>query len=288
MALEYLHTLAIIHRDIKPENILFCSNGYIKLTDFGIARTWSPNNSNDTSGTPGYMAPEVINAKPHGLVVDFWALGVIIYELMNGKRPYNGIHRKEYKENLASNEVQIKKDEKPNDWSNDSVDFVNKLLKRKEDKRLGSKGIEEIKQHSWFKNFDWIGVKNIKVNAPFIPIKTEDFFDESYLESFSISTKLKEDIAFQAQNLKNPNIQKLFRNFYFDKDREEINNMDFDESNNNIINTSKKNLKRMLVNEKFTCLIKSSEQSNEGIDKANELQKEKKGFIEMILKIHLC
>ena len=221
MALEYLHTLAIIHRDIKPENILFCSNGYIKLTDFGIARTWSPNNSNDTSGTPGYMAPEVTNAKPHGLVVDFWALGVIIYELMNGKRPYNGIHRKEYKENLASNEVQIKKDEKPNDWSNDSVDFVNKLLKRKEDKRLGSKGIEEIKQHSWFKNFDWIGVKNIKVNAPFIPIKTEDFFDESYLESFSISTKLKEDIAFQAQNLKNPNIQKLFRNFYFDKDREE-------------------------------------------------------------------
>ena len=167
------------------------------------------------------MAPEVINAKLHGLVVDFWALGVIIYELMNGKRPYNGIHRKEYKENLASNEVQIKKDEKPNDWSNDSVDFVNKLLKRKEDKRLGAKGIEEIKQHSWFKNFDWIGVKNIKVNAPFIPIKTEDFFDESYLESFSISTKLKEDIAFQAQNLKNPNIQKLFRNFYFDKDKEE-------------------------------------------------------------------
>ena len=108
LVLEYLHTLAIIHRDIKPENILFCSNGYIKLTDFGIARTWSPNNSNDTSGTPGYMAPEVVNGRPHGLVVDFWALGIIIYELMNGRRPYNGVHRKEYKENLATNEVQIK------------------------------------------------------------------------------------------------------------------------------------------------------------------------------------
>ena len=213
--------MAIIHRDIKPENILFCSNGYIKLTDFGIARTWSPNNSTDTSGTPGYMAPEVINAKPHGLVVDFWALGVIIYELMNGKRPYNGIHRKEYEENLASYEVQLDFDEKPNGWSNDSVDFVNKLLKRKEDKRLGSNGIEEIKQHNWFKNFDWIGLKNIKINAPFIPIKTEDFFDESYLESFSLSTKLREEIAIQSQNLKNPNVQKLFRNFYFDKDKEE-------------------------------------------------------------------
>jgi serine/threonine protein kinase len=55
LALDYVHSLAIIHRDIKPENILFDRNGYVKLTDFGIARTWSPNNSNDTSGTPGYM-----------------------------------------------------------------------------------------------------------------------------------------------------------------------------------------------------------------------------------------
>jgi len=55
LALEYLHSLAIIHRDIKPENILFDTNGFLKLTDFGIARTWLPNNSNETSGTPGYM-----------------------------------------------------------------------------------------------------------------------------------------------------------------------------------------------------------------------------------------
>ena len=222
LALEYLHTLAIIHRDIKPENILFCNNGYIKLTDFGIARTWSPNNSNDTSGTPGYMAPEVINAKHHGLVVDFWDLGIIIYELMNGKRPYSGIHRKEYKDNLSNKEIQIKKGEQPIGWSNDSVDIINKILKRKEGQRLGAKGIEEIKKHNWFQNFDWEGVSNLKINAPFIPIKTEDCFDESYLESFSISTKLKEDIYIQEQNLKNPNIQKLFRSFYFDKDKEEV------------------------------------------------------------------
>lgn len=55
IALEYIHSLAIIHRDIKPENILFDSRGYVKLTDFGISKTWSPNNSQDTSGTPGYM-----------------------------------------------------------------------------------------------------------------------------------------------------------------------------------------------------------------------------------------
>lgn len=55
VGLEYIHSLAILHRDIKPENLLFDSTGYVKITDFGIARTFSPNNSNDTSGTPGYM-----------------------------------------------------------------------------------------------------------------------------------------------------------------------------------------------------------------------------------------
>ena len=140
---------------------------------------------------------------------------------MNGKRPYSGIHRKEYKDNLSNKEIQIKKGEQPIGWSNDSVDIINKILKRKEGQRLGAKGIEEIKKHNWFQNFDWEGVSNLKINAPFIPIKTEDCFDESYLESFSISTKLKEDIYIQEQNLKNPNIQKLFRSFYFDKDKEE-------------------------------------------------------------------
>jgi protein kinase A len=59
LGLEYIHSLAIIHRDLKPENILFDKNGYLKITDFGIARTWSPNNSSDTSGTPGYMGKSI-------------------------------------------------------------------------------------------------------------------------------------------------------------------------------------------------------------------------------------
>lgn len=69
---------------MKPENILFDTNGYIKITDFGIARTFSPNNQNDTSGTPGYMAPEVVRGLQHGFAVDYFALGVILHELMLG------------------------------------------------------------------------------------------------------------------------------------------------------------------------------------------------------------
>lgn len=85
-----MHRSNIIHRDIKPENLVLDSRGYIRITDLGIARTYRPNNSSDTSGTPGYMSPEVICRQNHSFVSDFFALGVIAYELMTGKRPYNG------------------------------------------------------------------------------------------------------------------------------------------------------------------------------------------------------
>lgn len=84
-----------MHRDIKPENLVFNSRGYLHLTDFGIAREISADNANDTSGTPGYMAPEILCRNNHGFGVDHYALGVIAYECMLGKRPYNGRTRKE-------------------------------------------------------------------------------------------------------------------------------------------------------------------------------------------------
>ena len=92
-ALQYIHTKGVIHRDVKPENLVFDSNGYLHLTDFGIARVWSPNNAQDTSGTPGYMgrsmpppiAPEVMCRNPHGVAADYFAVGVIAYECMLGK-----------------------------------------------------------------------------------------------------------------------------------------------------------------------------------------------------------
>lgn len=81
LGLEYLHTHHIIHRDIKPENLVLDARGYIRITDLGIARLSKPRNSSDTSGTPGYMSPEVICRMNHTYVSDFFALGVIAYEL---------------------------------------------------------------------------------------------------------------------------------------------------------------------------------------------------------------
>jgi serine/threonine protein kinase len=97
-ALEAVHSNNVIHRDIKPENLVFDNEGYLRLTDFGVACTLRPENSTETSGTPGYMAPEVMCRKNHGLAADYFAVGVIAYECMLGKRPYVGKSRREIRE----------------------------------------------------------------------------------------------------------------------------------------------------------------------------------------------
>ena len=95
LSLEYIHSKGVIHRDIKPENLVLDSKGYTRLTDFGIAKKNLQDNSSETSGTPGYMSPEVINSKNHSFPADYFALGVIGYEFLKGERPYKGKTRKE-------------------------------------------------------------------------------------------------------------------------------------------------------------------------------------------------
>ena len=96
--MDYIHTNNVIHRDIKPENLVFDEKGYVRLTDFGIAKFYHKDNGTETSGTPGYMSPEVMLGHNHTCVVDYFAMGVITYELMLQRRPYNGRNRKEHKE----------------------------------------------------------------------------------------------------------------------------------------------------------------------------------------------
>lgn len=83
-ALEYTHSKGVIHRDLKPQNLVFEESGYLRITDFGVARKKRENNSDETSGTPGYMAPEVICRMNHSFEADYFALGVIVYEMMMG------------------------------------------------------------------------------------------------------------------------------------------------------------------------------------------------------------
>ena len=97
-----MHNNGVIHRDIKPENLLLEDSGYVRITDMGISRIWSPDNANDTSGTPGYMAPEVMVRLNHTISVDYFAVGVMAYECMFGRRPYIGKSRKEIRDHILS------------------------------------------------------------------------------------------------------------------------------------------------------------------------------------------
>ena len=179
LALEYIHSNKIIHRDIKPENLVLDKNGYLRLTDFGVAKKYKKHNSDETSGTPGYMAPEVLCAQNHSYPVDYFAIGVLGYEFMLGIRPYLGKNRREIKESVLRKQVQIKGHEIPIGFSYESADFVNKLLQRKVSNRLGKNGIEELKNHPWFCNWKWDEVFEKKVESPFIP-GDGDHFDRKY------------------------------------------------------------------------------------------------------------
>ena len=182
LSLEYIHTNNILHRDLKPENLVMDSQGYLKLTDFGIAKLYRKDNNKDTSGTPGYMAPEVMNGQNHTIAVDYFALGVIGYELMMKKRPYVGKNRKEIKEKIMSQQVQVKKNMVPQGWSVESADFINRLLQRKPANRLGLRGPTEVKEHLWFKGYDWKSLYLKKLISPFIPTLTEINLEETLEE----------------------------------------------------------------------------------------------------------
>ena len=182
LALEYIHNKNIIHRDIKPENLVLESNGYVRITDFGVAKINEEDNSSETSGTPGYMAPEVILVQNHSFPSDFFALGVIGYEFMLGYRPYLGRGRKEIKHLIISKQAKLNIDDIPDDWSNEAMDFINQLLQRKPKKRLGFNGVREIKNHAWMKDIDWELLYRKKVEAPFVPPTSKENFDKRYCE----------------------------------------------------------------------------------------------------------
>eukprot|EP00830_Metopus_es_P018992 TRINITY_DN6813_c0_g1_i2.p1 TRINITY_DN6813_c0_g1~~TRINITY_DN6813_c0_g1_i2.p1 ORF type:complete len:209 (-),score=23.39 TRINITY_DN6813_c0_g1_i2:41-667(-) len=195
-----MHTKGVIHRDIKPENLVIDKFGYVRVTDMGIARLISPNNASDTSGTPGYMAPEVICKQNHGVAVDYFALGVIAYEFMLGFRPYRGKNRHEIKQKIVTKQVQLKKSDLSEGWSVEAADFINKCLQTKPVNRLGVNGPNEVKQHVWLKDFDWDLLFNKKIKSPFnIDLGEKNYESRDSVEDDFANTEEKADLKKQTQ-----------------------------------------------------------------------------------------
>ncbi len=150
LGFEYMHSKGIIYRDLKPENILLAKNGYIKITDFGFAKVIGRNEMSKTftlCGTPDYLAPEVVGGEGHNKAVDWWTLGVLIYEMLASYCPfYDEDPMKTYTKIMQGNPSF------PPHFKKSSVDMIKKLLTVKPAKRLGStkQGVDAIKTHEWY------------------------------------------------------------------------------------------------------------------------------------------
>ena len=168
------------------------------------------------------MAPEVMKARHHSFAVDFFAVGVIGYEFMLGKRPYYGKNRKEIKEQMLAKQALIIEDILPHEWSSESMDFINSLLQRKESKRLGysggAKGSQELMKHLWLRYYPWHDLKNKTLLAPFIP-DPKDNFDKLYCESID---KISEETQIRYEEIYvSSHFKKAFVNFFYNEDEPE-------------------------------------------------------------------
>ncbi|EFA78686.1 protein kinase 2 [Heterostelium album PN500] len=205
-ALAHLHQQEIVYRDLKPENILLDSDGHICITDFGLSKKIETTDGTFTfCGTPEYLAPEVLNGHGHGCAVDWWSLGTLLFEMLTGLPPFYSQNVSMMYQKILNGELKI-----PSYISPEAKSLLEGLLTREVDKRLGSKGGNEVKNHPWFKNIDWekLDRKEIEVHfkpkvksgtdiSQIDPLFTQERPLDSVVETTTLADAVSKDNSFE-------------------------------------------------------------------------------------------
>jgi len=180
---EHLHGKNIVYRDLKPENLLITADGYLKLTDFGFAKVVE-GRTYTLCGTPEYLAPEILLNKGHGKPVDWWTLGIIIYEMIAGIDPFTDEDPMAIYQKILKGKVKF-----PKNFDKDAKSIVKHLLVADLSKRYGNlkNGVDDIKNHRWFKEINFDSLIHKTIPAPYKPVvRSAD--DTSNFTSYPDST----------------------------------------------------------------------------------------------------
>ncbi|XP_010226393.1 PREDICTED: serine/threonine-protein kinase N3 [Tinamus guttatus] len=212
LGLQFLHGKKIVYRDLKLDNLLLDADGFVKIADFGLCKEGMGfgDHTNTFCGTPEFLAPEVLTDVSYTRAVDWWGLGVLIYEMLVGESPFPGDDEEEVFDSIVNDEVRY-----PRFLSSEALSIIRKLLRKCPERRLGAgeRDAEEIKIQAFFKEIDWDALLARKLKPPFVPTLKAPTdisnFDEEFTSQKPILTPPEEVAVLTRKE------QALFKDFDF-------------------------------------------------------------------------
>ncbi|XP_030061246.1 serine/threonine-protein kinase N2 isoform X2 [Microcaecilia unicolor] len=210
LGLQYLHEYKIVYRDLKLDNLLLDTEGFVKIADFGLCKEGMGfgDKTSTFCGTPEFLAPEVLTETSYTRAVDWWGLGVLIYEMLVGESPFPGDDEEEVFDSIVNDEVRY-----PRFLSTEAISIMRRLLRRNPERRLGASenDAEDVKRHPFFRQIDWDALLAKKVKPPFVPTirGREDVsnFDDEFTSEAPILTPPREPRLLSSEE------QGTFRDF---------------------------------------------------------------------------
>lgn len=178
-ALRYIHRQGIVHRDVKPDNVLLDSEGHVHLADFNVASDITPHRPlTSKSGTLAYLAPEVYMGKGYYTEVDWWSLGVLFYECIYNKRPFEANHHEALAQAIVKADPPFPVTSPP--VSMPCLHAISSLLEKDRSQRIGASGFDTFSDNPFFREIDFVALENKEVEPVFCPSSEKTNFDATY------------------------------------------------------------------------------------------------------------